>query len=110
MAGRIPEARYGHTLTEINSKHLLLLGGSNQVEFSNELYLFSRGMNEWRLLHEFDDVPATPIQYGAPAPRTPPTQLQPPPNRIQKRHFHTAVFRKGMLYTFGGKSNGYWQG
>eukprot|EP01089_Gocevia_fonbrunei_P017650 TRINITY_DN5790_c0_g1_i1.p1 TRINITY_DN5790_c0_g1~~TRINITY_DN5790_c0_g1_i1.p1 ORF type:complete len:272 (+),score=57.09 TRINITY_DN5790_c0_g1_i1:100-915(+) len=96
--GRLPEPRYGHTLTEYHDSKfknkLLCLGGSDQVNFSNELFCFSWEQNKWELVktNSPDDD-----QEGAPKPGV-----------FPKRHFHTTILYHDELFVFGGKSNGYW--
>jgi hypothetical protein len=90
--GDAPPARYGHSLVTIRApaskgsgtaaaSSVLLFGGSNQVEFSNEVFALSWRDKRWRVLQEGGpDEDAPPAQQGGAAATMP-----------IKRHFHTAV-------------------
>jgi hypothetical protein len=90
--GEAPPARYGHSLVTIQapaskgsgtaaSSSVILFGGSNQVEFSNEVFALSWRDKRWRVLQEGGpDEDAPPAQQGGAAATMP-----------IKRHFHTAV-------------------
>jgi len=84
--GDTPPARYGHSLVAVpagagTAPNIILFGGSNQVEFSNEVFALSWQDKRWRVLQEGgpdDDAP--PAGGGAATLGMP-----------IKRHFHTAV-------------------
>jgi hypothetical protein len=88
--GDAPPARYGHSLVTIRAPaskgsgtatSVILFGGSNQVEFSNEVFALSWRDKRWRVLQEGGpDEDAPPAQQGGAAATMP-----------IKRHFHTAV-------------------
>src|SRR5690606_24072265 len=90
--GEAPPARYGHSLVTIQAtaskgsgtaaeSSVILFGGSNQVEFSNEVFALSWRDKRWRVLQEGGpDEDAPPAQQGGAAATMP-----------IKRHFHTAV-------------------
>ena len=86
------EARYGNSMISLLGQgKILILGGSDQVTFSNELFEYYWGLNQWKLkrtnVSDDDDV-VNPM--------------------FPRRHFHSAVTYQDSMYVFGGKSNGYW--
>jgi len=69
----IPSASHRST----NSKGILILfGGSNQVEFSNEVYIMNWKAKEWKLIQEGSDGGGVTDEGK----RTP-----------QRRNFHTSI-------------------
>jgi len=85
--------RYGHSGTydeETNS--VVVFGGTNQVEFSAELFRFHLDVNSWELLVDTDSL-EDDGEEGDEVPT--------------RRNLHSAVKIGRKLYIFGGKSNGY---
>ena len=90
----LPRRTYGHSVTLAN-KLIYIFGGCDESgNFSSSLFYLHPNSTSKRA--KASGMTWTDLNQGGNANST-----------ISSRHFHSCVEREGMLWIFGGKSNGY---